>query len=189
MATDRVTISAGGRDFVTSLSTLKSSGAGYFEALLGPTGRSMKGRKRARADDDESRELFVDRDPDLFAGVLAFCARRFRRDANGRGAARGPEGRSGVPHDDPRDVCTEAVALSSLRSRRQRQHWSQSLMHERTGAGHTIGGFRSQGPGPVPSFGDDRGPGSTAHHSKTEKQKEDETAVGSYLTFSATART
>ena len=73
MATDRITISAGGRDFVTSLSTLKSSGAGYFEALLGPTGRSMKGRKRARADDDEPpRELFVDRDPDLFGDVLAF---------------------------------------------------------------------------------------------------------------------
>ena len=47
MASDRVAISAGGKDFVTSLSTLKSSGAGYFEALLGPTGRSMKGRKRA----------------------------------------------------------------------------------------------------------------------------------------------
>ena len=44
MASDRITISAGGKDFVTSLSTLKSSGAGYFEALLGPTGRSMKGR-------------------------------------------------------------------------------------------------------------------------------------------------
>ena len=74
MATDRITISAGGKDFVTSLSTLKSSGAGYFEALLGPTGSSMrKGRKRARADDDEPpRELFVDRDPDLFTDVLAF---------------------------------------------------------------------------------------------------------------------
>ena len=30
MASDRITISAGGKDFVTSLSTLKSSGAGYF---------------------------------------------------------------------------------------------------------------------------------------------------------------
>ena len=49
------------RDFVTSLSTLKSSGAGYFEALL-PA--SMKGRNRARATTTSRRA--ADRDPDLF---------------------------------------------------------------------------------------------------------------------------
>ena len=78
---DRITINAGGRRFETSTTTLRGSGAGYFEALLGETGQKLRGRKRARApevtgaaDDDDApgapREMFIDRDPDVFADVL-----------------------------------------------------------------------------------------------------------------------
>ena len=80
---DRITINAGGRRFETSTTTLIGSGAGYFEALLGETGRKLRGRKRARApevtgavDDDDApgtpREMFIDRDPDVFADVLRY---------------------------------------------------------------------------------------------------------------------
>ena len=58
---DRITINAGGRRFETSTTTLRGSGAGYFEALLGETGQKLRGRKRARApevtgtaDDDDA---------------------------------------------------------------------------------------------------------------------------------------
>ena len=80
---DRITINAGGRRFETSTTTLMGSGAGYFEALLGETGQKLRGRKRARApevtgavDDDNApgtpREMFIDRDPDVFADVLRY---------------------------------------------------------------------------------------------------------------------
>ena len=80
---DRITINAGGRRFETSTTTLMGSGAGYFEALLGETGQKLRGRKRARApevtgaaDDDDApgapREMFIDRDPDVFADVLRY---------------------------------------------------------------------------------------------------------------------
>ena len=80
-------INAGGRVFETSTTTLKLSGAGYFEALLGDTGMQMRGKKRARpggdapevtgsAEDDDApsapREIFIDRDPDVFADVLRY---------------------------------------------------------------------------------------------------------------------
>jgi len=73
---ERVLVNAGGRVFETCASTLKASGAGYFEALLGSTGDAMRGKKRARVSEDGAgdgrRELFVDRDPDLFVDVLRF---------------------------------------------------------------------------------------------------------------------
>jgi len=81
---DRITINAGGRRFETSTTTLVGCGAGYFEALLGETGQKLRGRKRARApevtgaadDDDDApgapREMFIDRDPDVFADVLRY---------------------------------------------------------------------------------------------------------------------
>ena len=84
MSSDSVIIiDAGGRTFKTSTTTLEASGAGYFEALLGETGRKLRGRKRARApevtgavDDDDApgtpREMFIDRDPDVFAHVLRY---------------------------------------------------------------------------------------------------------------------
>ena len=83
----RIVINAGGRVFETSTTTLKLSGAGYFEALLGDTGKQMRGKKRARpgddapevtgsAEDDDApsapREIFIDRDPDVFADVLRY---------------------------------------------------------------------------------------------------------------------
>ena len=74
----RVTINAGGRVFETTALTLKTSGAGYFEALLGETGARLPGsKKRARVSEDGDdalghRELFIDRDPDRFADVLSF---------------------------------------------------------------------------------------------------------------------
>jgi hypothetical protein len=83
----RIVINAGGRVFESSTTTLKLSGAGYFEALLGDTGTQMRGKKRARpgddapevtgsAEDDEApgtpREIFIDRDPDVFADVLRY---------------------------------------------------------------------------------------------------------------------
>ena len=80
MSSDSVIIiDAGGRTFKTSTTTLIGSGAGYFEALLGETGRKLRGKKRARvsADGDDApgggpREIFLDRDPDVFADVLRF---------------------------------------------------------------------------------------------------------------------
>ena len=80
MSSDSVIIiDAGGRTFKTSTTTLKTCGAGYFEALLGDTGAKLPGRKRARvsADGDDApaggpREIFLDRDPDVFADVLRF---------------------------------------------------------------------------------------------------------------------
>ena len=82
----RIVINAGGRVFETSTTTLKLSGAGYFEALLGDTGMQMRGKKRARPGDDAPevtgsaeddapsapREIFIDRDPDVFADVLRY---------------------------------------------------------------------------------------------------------------------
>ena len=72
-------VNAGGRVFETTALTLKTCGAGYFEALLGDTGAKLPGRKRARvsADGDDApgggqREIFIDRDPDRFADVLSF---------------------------------------------------------------------------------------------------------------------
>ena len=79
-------INAGGRVFETSTTTLKLSGAGYFGALLGDTGMQMRGKKRARPGDDAPevtgsaeddapsapREIFIDRDPDVFADVLRY---------------------------------------------------------------------------------------------------------------------
>ena len=80
MSSDSVIIiDAGGRTFKTSTTTLIGSGAGYFEALLGETGRKLRGKKRARVsvDGDDApgggpREIFLDRDPDVFADVLRF---------------------------------------------------------------------------------------------------------------------
>ena len=84
MSSDSVIIiDAGGRTFKTSTTTLIGCGAGYFEALLGETGRKLRGRKRARAapevtgsaegdDAGAPREIFIDRDPDVFADVLRF---------------------------------------------------------------------------------------------------------------------
>ena len=82
----RIVINAGGRVFETSTTTLKLSGAGYFEALLGDTGTQMRGKKRARPGDDAPevtgsaeddapsapREIFIDRDPDCFQEALKF---------------------------------------------------------------------------------------------------------------------
>ena len=74
----RVTLNAGGRVFETTALTLKTSGAGYFEALLGETGARLPGsKKRARVSEDGAdapghREIFIDRDPDVFADVLRF---------------------------------------------------------------------------------------------------------------------
>ena len=77
MDDDRVTLNAGGRIFETTALTLKTSGAGYFEALLGETGSKLPGRKRARVSEDGDdapgrREIFIDRDPDVFADVLRY---------------------------------------------------------------------------------------------------------------------
>ena len=79
MEDGRVLVNAGGRVFETTALTLKTCGAGYFEALLGETGAKLPGRKRARvsADGDDApgggqREIFIDRDPDRFADVLSF---------------------------------------------------------------------------------------------------------------------
>ena len=72
----RIIINAGGRIFETSKTTLLASGSGYFEGLLGSTGETMKGKKRARVSadggDDAPAELFLDRDPDVFADVLKY---------------------------------------------------------------------------------------------------------------------
>ena len=74
----RVTLNVGGRVFETTALTLKTSGAGYFEALRGETGARLPGsKKRARVSEDGDdapghRELFIDRDPDRFADVLSF---------------------------------------------------------------------------------------------------------------------
>ena len=53
-----------------------NAGGRIFEGLLGSTGETMKGKKRARvsadAGDDAPAELFLDRDPDIFADVLKY---------------------------------------------------------------------------------------------------------------------
>ena len=67
---------AGGKLFEVSTTTLRASGSGYFEALLGSSGEAMRaGKKRARVggDGDEApAEIFVDRDPDIFGDVLKY---------------------------------------------------------------------------------------------------------------------
>ena len=192
MASDRITISAGGKDFVTSLSTLKSSGAGYFEALLGPTGRSMKGRKRARADDDEPpRELFVDRDPDLFGDVLAFMRSGRIPAATRTDAARLEDLKDEAEffaYDDLATACTEAVdaLVAALEAMTPPAPVAQSLRCTNVPCNGTpLAVSVPKGQVLFLASATIAGPGSTAHrYSKTEKQKEDETAVGSYLTFS-----
>ena len=193
MASDRITISAGGREFVTSLSTLKSSGAGYFEALLGPTGRSMtKGRKRARADDDEPpRELFVDRDPDLFGDVLAFMRSGRIPAATRTDAARLEDLMDEAEffaYDDLATACTEAVdaLVAALEAMTPPAPVAQSLRCTNVPCNGTpLAVSVPKGQVLFLASATIAGPGSTAHrYSKTEKQKEDETAVGSYLTFS-----
>jgi hypothetical protein len=78
MDDDHVTLNAGGRVFETTALTLKTCGAGYFEALLGETGARLPGsKKRARVSEDGDdapcrREIFIDRDPDVFADVLRY---------------------------------------------------------------------------------------------------------------------
>ena len=86
-STSRIVVDAGGRTFHTTRDTLLMSGAGYFTALFGPTGAALGGiansdeeaetsseaagpsAKRSRTD---PTEIFIDRDPDLFAIVLNF---------------------------------------------------------------------------------------------------------------------
>ena len=192
MASDRITISAGGKDFVTSLSTLKSSGAGYFEALLGPTGRSMKGRKRARADDDEPpRELFVDRDPDLFADVLAFMRSGRIPAATRTDAARLEDLKDEAEffaYDDLATACAEAVdaLVAALEAMTPPAPVAKSLRCTNVPCNGTpLTVTVPKGQILFLASATIAGPGSTAHrYSKTDKQKEDETAVGSYLTFS-----
>lgn len=98
MAGDLIKVNAGGRWFETTRATLVTSGSGYFQALLGPTGQALgrgvgseaedvagrsvsngisgRGTKRARCEEDDDQsdeaELFVDRSPDLFSDVLDF---------------------------------------------------------------------------------------------------------------------
>lgn len=76
-ARDRITINAGGRQFETTTATLLSSGSGFFQALLGSTGSALSdGNFRNSSTDDEApsrvRDIFVDRNPELFAIVLDF---------------------------------------------------------------------------------------------------------------------
>ena len=103
MDDDRVTLNAGGRIFETTALTLKTSGAGYFEALLGETGAKLPGRKRARvsADGDDApgghRELFIDRDPDRFADVLSFMRTSRLPAAAARPPAPATRGRGPAP--------------------------------------------------------------------------------------------
>ena len=192
MASDRITISAGGKDFVTSLSTLKSSGAGYFEALLGPTGRSMKGRKRARADDDEPpRELFVDRDPDLFTDVLAFMRSGRIPAATRTDAARLEDLKDEAEffaYDDLATACTEAVdaLVAALEAMTPPAPVAKSLRCTNVPCNGTpLTVTVPKGQILFLASATIAGPGSLAHrYVKTEEQKKDETAVGSYLTFS-----
>lgn len=88
-ASDIVTVNAGGRLFMTTINTLVSSGARFFQALLGQTGSALAdqvsavtpvGTKRARLEEGGANDtgtgspasIFVDRDPDIFADVLYF---------------------------------------------------------------------------------------------------------------------
>ena len=57
-----IIIDAGGRTFKTSTTTLEASGAGYFEALLGETGRKLRGKKRARVDETPEEENVSEED-------------------------------------------------------------------------------------------------------------------------------
>jgi len=90
MASTRLRMNVGGRIFETSKTTLVNSGSAFFGALLGSTGEafseglpSISSRKRLRTlneeddeeddeEDTELREVFVDRDPDVFKDVLYF---------------------------------------------------------------------------------------------------------------------
>lgn len=117
MATDIVIVDAGGRLFKTTTTTLLSSGSAYFSALLGFTGAALgtlgqsggntaavtphaNQRKRARNDNandevETTKEIFVDRDPDLFGDVLHFM-RNTRLPAKQDEARHGPSGGSQV---------------------------------------------------------------------------------------------
>ena len=88
-ASDMIIVNAGGRLYTTSINTLLMSGSGFFQGLLGPTGRQLAEnspdtKKRKRQGDDENHEnvdvkprtIFVDCDPDLFNEVLYFMRRR-----------------------------------------------------------------------------------------------------------------
>ena len=97
-ASDIITVDAGGRLYKTSGNTLVSSGAHFFQAMLGSTGAALAGNhaaatitprttKRSRTDSDDGRNdqtaplrpapqtVFVDCDPDIFADVLYFMRR------------------------------------------------------------------------------------------------------------------
>ena len=94
-----ITVDAGGRLFRTTRYTLLMSGAKYFEALFGPTGTILNGSPSSSwrenydpgvdergmfdsssddgdgentpiAQEREIKEIFIDRDPELFADVL-----------------------------------------------------------------------------------------------------------------------
>lgn len=93
--TSRIVVDAGGRIFHTTRDTLLMCGAGYFTALFGPTGTTLRSlgehnnndaddgadasdsekadagpsTKRSRTD---PTEIFIDRDPDLFRDILNF---------------------------------------------------------------------------------------------------------------------
>lgn len=62
---ERIAVNVGGRIFLTSKQTLKSSSV-YFSALLRTTGDATSSRQEI------SEDIFIDRDPDLFADVLLF---------------------------------------------------------------------------------------------------------------------
>ena len=95
-ASDIITVDAGGRLYKTSSNTLVSSGAHFFQAMLGSTGAVLAGNhaaaprptKRSRTDSDDGsnaqtaplprpapQTVFVDCDPDIFADVLYFMRR------------------------------------------------------------------------------------------------------------------
>jgi succinate dehydrogenase/fumarate reductase flavoprotein subunit len=83
-----ITVNAGGRLYQISVTTLISSGAGFFGAMLGSTGAALSGgdfaqvtpraSKRLKTADaysmnntpNDVRSIFVDRDPDVFADLL-----------------------------------------------------------------------------------------------------------------------
>ena len=67
-ASDCITLNVGGKIFQTTKTTLKMSGAGYFEALF-RTGPSLS---KAVNDNDSKNVLFMDRDGSIFDDVLYF---------------------------------------------------------------------------------------------------------------------